>query len=416
MPRRVRRAVGRVAAALTGVEPGSRKMPHAIAWRLREHANRVPSRIAVHDVGASGGRPILLLVSHDLSRSGAPQVLAEIATLCRKRYAVTVLTPVDGAWREPLVAAGVTVIVDPDLQRGDTTLLRALAPVAAVALCNTVDTAVAVTVLAASVPTIWYLHEAGLIGERLRADSAIAAALHAATAVWTVSEAGQCALAPVRADTAVVPYGCRPLSGTQAEPGTGYVLTLGVFGSIEARKGQDLLVSALKLLPPDLAARIRIRCHGRTLEPAFHADLLHAAAALPNFAVEPPLGPGDYAAAVAACDAIVAPSRDDPLPIAITDGLGAGRVVLCSKRCGQAAFIRDGVDGYVAETPEADELAALLVRAINDRARWATIGRNGRALFDRLFSIDVFEQRVDGELTRLQRKEPHVANAAMLRP
>jgi glycosyltransferase involved in cell wall biosynthesis len=92
-----------------------------------------------------------------------------------------------------------------------------------------------------------------------------------------------------------------------------------------------------------------------------------------------------YRAAMLACDAVCVPSRDDTLPLVSLDALGAGRVLMCTATTGTAAYLADGTSGFVAAAPDADAIAAMLARAVADRARWEEIAADGRAVFDRAF-------------------------------
>src|SRR5262249_38156288 len=74
---------------------------------------------------ASNSRRDVLLISHDLSLSGAPMMVSHLAKWCMAQgLFVVVMSPVDGPLRETFVEADVPVIVDPLLATGYETFTK----------------------------------------------------------------------------------------------------------------------------------------------------------------------------------------------------------------------------------------------------------------------------------------------------
>ncbi|SOB81096.1 Glycosyl transferases group 1 [Sphingomonas guangdongensis] len=396
------RAARGVSALLNGAlgHRLSRHLPGALTGRLHRLAARVPPRTTVHGSGAPGRQ--YLLVGHDLSLSGAPQLLLEIARLLvADGRAVTLMTPEDGPLRTPLVEAGATVIVDPLLLRRPERLLSVLAGSVDGALCNSVVTAAAVTALAPRTPVIWYVHEVSVLQDRMAADPALGAAFALPARLWAGSELSAALLRPMRDDVEVVPYGLDPIAAAQpiASPSQ-RLLRLASLATIEPRKGQDLLVAAVAMLAPAVRAAIHVDLYGRMTHPEFGADVCAAAAGLP-VTIPGSLDRDGYRAAVLACDAVVVPSRDDTLPLVSLDALGVGRVLICTSTTGTAAYLENGVSGFVASEPTAAAIATALKEALARREDWPAIAAAGRAVFARHFSKDVFAARLRDTIAAL---------------
>lgn len=415
--RAARRLVSNIARLLADSERW--RLPGRVQRRLRLVAERAPPAITVF--GASpDGRPRVLLVSNDLSASGAPKLLFEIALmLIGWGWSVTVLSPLDGAFRALLVAAGATVIVDPALEvdrsieHGPSPLLAALAPVTDILICNTIDTFPAVQTLAVRVPTLWYIHEVSLLRHRLNTAPGVTVALGLPTLLWAGSELPAAILREARHDVAVVPYGLDPLGDTTevSDGDAGGVeadrpLRVAIFGSYEPRKGQDLAVAAMASLAPAVRAQVRLTLYGRVLFPDFHAALERGAASLPEITVAGELGPDAYRQAVLDADAVLVSSRDDTLPLVSLDALGAGRVLLCTATTGTSAALRPGESGFVAAEPTAESIAAMLTEAIARRRDWPAIGEAGRAVFAATFSKAAFAERLNTAVALLRPADP----------
>lgn len=73
--------------------------------------------------------------------------------------------------------------------------------------------------------------------------------------------------------------------------------------------------------------------------------------------------------------ALVLPSRYEGLPLVIVEAMLCGRPVITTDVAGNAQFITDGVNGFVAAAPTAPLFDEALERAWSRRAEWREIGR-----------------------------------------
>lgn len=400
--RATRGAARRIAWRDDGSERPLRWLP-AGRYRLRRWAGGAGNP-ALHLArprrnGASGEA---LLVTHDLSASGAPRVVLMTAELLVEAgYGVTVLSPSDGPLTAEFVGVGADVVVDSDAlappgsdmpSNPGFDVRATLAAACDFALVNTVVGWPAVAALAQQCPCFWYLHEVSLLEEMLAAEPQVAATLARAHAVWAGSELSAGLARPHRGDVRIMPYGLQPIAGERAAVGSGRPLRVGVFGSLELRKGQDLALAALHLLPAAERDALHIECFGRVLDPEFAAAL--GENTLPQFMLQGELNTANYQKTMLACDAVLMPSRDDTLPLVTLDALGAERLLMCTATVGTSAYLTDGVDSFVAAEPTAEAIAAMLSAALAERRRWPEIAATGRAVFDGSFSRAAFARRV----------------------
>jgi glycosyltransferase involved in cell wall biosynthesis len=336
-------------------------------------------------------RPLVLLATNDLSRSGAPLLVFEMAQLLlADGYAPLVVSPVRGPFAARLRAIGVRVLVDGAVEAAPAWLLK-LADRARWVLCNTVATAGVAAALAPRRPTLWYLHEVSLLEARL-ARAEVRAAIDAVALLWAGSALCADKLHGLRPEVAVVPYGVAPLGDPPAAAPSG-PLRIGVFGSIERRKGQDLAVAAMASLSAEERGGIALTLYGRILEPDFAEPVLAEAARLGiRYAGE--LDHLAYTAAMTGTDAVLVSSRDDTLPLVSIDALGSGRMLLLSPDVGTAAWLEPEVSVLVAPDGTPAGFAALLRCALARKGDVPAIGAAARQAFDRHFSRDAFRQRL----------------------
>jgi len=97
------------------------------------------------------------------------------------------------------------------------------------------------------------------------------------------------------------------------------------------------------------------------------------------------------------------PSADEPLSLVAVDAMAAGRVVLCSRACGIADYLDDGVSGFVGADGSPDALLELLTRALANSDCWPAIGEAGRAVWAAEFAPDVYAARVADGIAAMMR-------------
>lgn len=370
---------------------------------LRQRWARLSHKLARRrDLAAvlQDARPHVLIVTNDLSRSGAPLLVFEMASLLiDEGYVPVVASPVDGPFAAKLRGLGIRVFIDPALRASPAWIL-ALADHTRWAICNTIDTAHVVAAVSDRASVLWYLHEVSLLEERLT-DALVLTAVNSAALLWAGSAICAEKIKPLRPDVTIVPYGVAPL-GDPPTVAPQHPLRIGIFGSIERRKGQDLAVEAMALLSPDERQSIALTLYGRILDRAFANGVLDRAHALGiDYAGE--LDYDAYKTAIAATDAVLVSSRDDTLPIVSIDALGLGRMLLLSPYVGTAAWLRPGIDVLVAPRGDAAGLAKLLRDSLSRIAEVPVIGSAARHAFDAHFSRTAFRDRLRTAAVRLER-------------
>ncbi|GAC1346223.1 MAG: hypothetical protein NVSMB18_27820 [Acetobacteraceae bacterium] len=334
-------------------------------------------------------------MSHDLSASGAPKVVFDMArALIGAGWHVLVLSPLDGPFRERLLGLGADVMIEPLVLAADPAVV-ALARNFDVVIGNTVLSWRLLPALAPFTRVFLYAHETGLVAELGAAEPGFAEALLSGDGVWSGSERSAAALRAVGVPALVLEYGVEALE-TPVAAVRGQGVSIAVLATIEPRKGQDLAVKAFPLLPPAIRARCRMRLHGRPHDPVFVGAITDLVAAEAQITIGPELDLQGYRQALAAADIVLCPSRDDTLPLISLDALAAGKVLICSREVGTAAYLEDGVSGFVLEANFPEEIASVLSRAVTERRRWGEIGEAARGVAREHFSARRFEERLLG--------------------
>ena len=357
----------------------------------------------------SEARRDVLLVSHDLSSSGAPMALVNLGRVLKEAgFYVCVCAPTDGPMRDEFAAEGIDVIVDELLLTANPSVLDFAAPFD-FAIANTAVTWQFVGQVAGSVPVYWYLHESELISQLARENHDFVSALRAAAGIWAAGPLPARQLmelgAPVQTltsgvDTTRMPGGLRRRS-------EGESVVVGVFGSYEPRKGQDLAVLGVLGMPPEARKKVRLELWGRVLDVSFARELRDLAAGCTQVYVGPELSPEQCLRHLADSDVVLVPSRDDPLPLVSLDALACSRILVVSRKTGTSEYVEHGVSAFILEENSPQEIAKTLTEIVQQGDLCPGVRAAGRAAFEAHFSWERFTAQVRHllapEMNQLQR-------------
>lgn len=345
-------------------------------------------------VAASQGKDILL-VSHDLTESGAPRVVLEMArTLVDAGHFVVVASPDDGPLRHELQRLGVAVIVDSLLLTRHVSV-RDLARNFDLVIANTAVAWPIVLQLTPFVDVYWYIHETGLVTDLIERYPGFLQALAKVKHVFAGSRRAAGPLRKYRDDVRVMEYGLDPLSIDavalpNVETSESRRLVVSVFGSYEPRKGQDLFVAGVAALPRSILERCEFHVYGRVLDVGFFEGVQRMAKSVPQLTLHTQLGYDQYVRQLVTSDLVVVPSRDDTLPLVSLHAMGASKPLMCTLSTGTSEYLENEVSGFVISSNHPPAITQALMDAIGNAGKWHEIGRAGKVLFDQHFSRDRF--------------------------
>jgi GT2 family glycosyltransferase len=366
-----------------------------------------PRRERVPTVGRSGNSSAyghvtaldILIISHDLSESGAPRAVFDMAgTLHEGGHFVVVASPEDGPYRERLRDIGIDVIIDELLLDQDRSVFDFARNFDKV-VCNTIVCWPAVAQLRDVVEVYWYVHESNLIRDFVEKIPEFAPLLKSEVAVWADSRLAARSLLGYGVEARVIEYGIADQSacGSVSRDNAGNFVA-GVFGSYEPRKGQDLAVEGVLSLPQKLRDRVELRLFGRTLFEWFRDDLDQIAGSDRSIMFCGEVDHNECLKQMAECDIILVPSRDDALSFVALDALSLGKPLICSESVGASEYLQDGRSALILHENTPEEIGRVLARAIADRDLRTTIGRGGRQVWEKTFSMRAFTGKLQTAL------------------
>ena len=372
-----------------------------LANQLAEHCHRVPQallhyrrELCAADVFSASGRRAVVM-SHELTMTGAPIVLVSAIPVLRSMgYEVVVLGPSDEGSLPLFLDAGAAVVTRSDCVTSSS--LWELATGADFVLANTIVEAPAVRTLNGSfVPVLWWLHDAfagypyivhqipKTLGENLHVcavGSHATAAIHSVRPDFPVEQ-----LIYGLPDYAQEQFPRYDLSFAGGRP------VFVTVGSLEPRKGQDILCDAIRRLPDALRQKAAFLFVGKAADSAIMADIHRLTEAYPDTVFyRKRLERPEIKSLMQQCACVVCSSRDDPMPTFVTEGLIFGKPAIVSEHTGTAGLVTEGVDGFVYRDDDPEQLAALLAYAIEHTDQLAAMHPACRRLYEEHYTNQSF--------------------------
>lgn len=337
---------------------------------------------------------IVILITHELSNTGAPIVLFYMAEILKRNgYYPVVFSRKDGELREEYRKKQISLIVDNGLC-GNSFMLCDLIKRARCVVCNTLEVGDLIEDCAQnSKKVVWWLHE----GRQSYREDTIGYCVkryNSNVEIYAVSELSKNAFIEHSYEQAVgiLQYGI-PDNGEEKKM-INQKICFAVIGTICTRKGQDIVIDAIKLLSKDEIEKTEFWFVGKILERDQFEKIQHCE--LDNVFYKGEMDSEQMQKIYRAVDVVVCPSREDPLPVVLTEGMMHGKVCIMSENCGTVDMIRDGVDAYICSPNSAEKLATILRRIINNKHGLEEMMKKSREVFEKNFVLEQFESRILG--------------------
>jgi len=362
----------------------------------------------------SDGKKILL-VSHELDLTGAPVAIFHFARILKNvGYCPVVVSPHSGRLAKSFEEENIPTFVCPSIYEGDT--VRLYSDLFNLIVASTIVSAPVVTVFnGTNMPVLWWIHEAEASYTELfegrmpkiLADNVFVkvGGAHATKLLKKhrpLYEAEQL-LYYVPDFTATKKTNKIKKKEKDIEKNKeAFLLPAASKGKkvfclvamMEYRKGQDIAVDAiLKLSKEDIAKSFFVFV-GLPYYKEAHIKIQALCEKYPdNVLYIKELSMENVRKLYGQMDCLMCPSRDDPMPIVVTEALMLSKAVICSENTGSAALIEQENAGIVYTDNSEEQLARCISRVINNDDIEELMA-NARTIYDKYFSEKVFSNNV----------------------
>lgn len=336
-----------------------------------------------------GSGEMIGLLSTDLALGGTAIALFHMAKALKKQgHSIVFASMMDGPLRARVTELDIPVIIDANMQLATMRETEWISGFRLV-LCNAVNYYIFLSERDLSVPVVWWLHDSsffydGVDGEVLQKIP------QENLTVLSVGPVPEKAIRGIRPEMPVeeLLYGVEDTAGT-----AGKKVCFVTIGHIEERKGQDILLQAVRLLGKRERERAVFYLVGQDTS-LLAGKVREEAADMPEIIMTGPVGREEIGWMLWGADVMVCPSREDPMPTVTAEAMSYGVPCIVSDAVGTAGYIKEGEDGLIFESEDAEGLAEKIRWCIEHRDRLEQMGKNARRIYERYFSMNVFEKRL----------------------
>ena len=344
----------------------------------------------------------VLLLSHEMSRTGAPVALHYMAKQLKEDgIFVTVLSEKNGPMTQEMQSDGITVIID-DTISGNMEWLKWACNYDLIVVCTVVPYHNIEQLMQTNMPVIWWIHDAEM-SFQLGANALIPHELTPNIHVFGGGEYCCRVVDKYRPSYHIenllycVPDYSDDVSGFMDykidNPQNRFVISS--IASIDKRKGQDILVESIEMLPKKDVEKSLFLFVGKDNDEEIYSRVRGLKEKYPdNVALIEEVSRRNLADVYRQSGVVVCTSRDDPMPVIMTESLMLGIPILCSDKTGTYSLIEDGVTGYKYFSENREELRDKLSYMINNPDTVRQVGKSGRKVYEEHFTKDAFKDNL----------------------
>ncbi len=353
----------------------------------------------------------ILFISHEMDLSGAPIALQYFMEQAKKQGNFCLFAScADGALKDEITKDGNLFLLMKDIYQSD--FVPSSVKAFDLVVVNTVIGAPIVERLfGCGVPVMWWIHES-LQGYTEKTLSVMPKFLAENVKVYCVGDYATKTLQRFRPNYEAnnLLY-CVPEQKLETEnefvvQKNGATMTFAVVGLLIERKGHEVLIDAIRALDESVRKKCKFLFVGNRFEPRIYSAIEALAEEFPNnVEYVGTLSRGQMNSMYSQIDCLICCSKDDPMPIVVTEAMMLGKTVICSKNSGSAKIIEENNAGFIYENNDPKLLAKKIEEVLNaDDFTLKTMRENARKAYENYFSPKTFDKNVNRIISNLTAK------------
>lgn len=336
----------------------------------------------------------ILLLSNDLALGGPSIALFHAAIILKKYgYSVVYASMLEGPLKNKLIENDIPVVVDENLQIATMKEIEWVNTFSLI-ICNTLNFYVFLSERNMEIPVIWWLHDARFFYDGVNREIMGKICLHNLKAVSVGP-------VPIKAIKEFIPtmecdellYGVADLKKEDRVQKTDEITRFITIGFLEERKGQDILLKAIHKLPDRIKSlsEFFLVGHNKTL---LGEKICRESDENDKIMITGSVDREKIHELLRLADVLICPSRQDPMPTVVVEAMMHGVPCIVSDATGTMVYIHDGEDGLVFPCENECDLAEKIQWCVNNRDKLQRMGEKARKLYEKYFSMSVFEKRL----------------------
>lgn len=384
--------------------PTNKIMLYSQLWCLRESEICVHSRntIISFEDWIVHNRKSILLISHNFCYTGVPVALKNMANVLRRMgYSVLIAAMTGGSFVKELLLEKIDYMDDLEMGYQTKYFESMLQQFLAVVIGSFDLYKMAAVIQRVKTPVIWWVHEtheryyAGKEWLPQRDGLKFYAGGNRVKKVFTSYYGGM--------EIQKLQYCIPDIQRNVPKKREDVSMVVAVIGTVDERKAQDIFLEAVIRMPECYRSKMKVVLLGKMDEnnELFTKKIMKQKCMLNHLKWIPELTQIELEEFYSNIDVLVCPSRDDPMPIVVTQAMMHEKVCIVSENVGQAEFIEQQKNGFVFSNEGIEELSKILMWLLDNRDQCALIGKLSRNIYQEEFSEEVMRNRLSGILEEL---------------
>lgn len=363
--------------------------------RLEENQQQIQYYgITEQELLKNAGKTIGLL-STDLALGGTAIALFHMAKVLKKLgYSVVFASMMDGPLRRKIEELNIPVVVDANLQLATMRETAWLAEFKLI-ICNAINYYIFLSERNQRIPMIWWLHDSAFFYDGV--DREVIRKISVENLkVLSVGPVPRNAFHQIYSEMPVgqLLYGVDDMAGGAVKKTSHEKVCFVTIGFIEERKGQDILLQAISLLQKEIREQAVFYLIGQNTS-LLAEKIREEVKYMSEIILTGPVGREEIDKMLRDADVMVCPSREDPMPTVAAEAMSYGVPCIVSNVTGTAEYIKEKENGLIFECEDAEMLARKITWCIENRGRLEQMSISVRQVYERCFSMSVFEKTVE---------------------
>lgn len=336
----------------------------------------------------------ILLISHELSYTGAPLLLLNVADIFMSLgYGVIVASPKDGDLKKEFLEKGIDVCIDTELSYSNTSIEFYREKNVVFCIANSINSVVAYLNISKKIKSILWIHE-NIIPEKynLYFSKKILSKINKKNNVYVPCELTKSYIESKIKEVKILRYPIKDhytKTSTTSSLQNNDIIHFALLGTFEKRKGQDLVIEAVKRIPKDLRKKIDIVFIGDDFGSGYKTELIHNAKNVPELNFKKTIkNREEYYSLFENIDYLLCPSRQDPYPLVVIDALMMCRPPIISTNVGEKDILKHGFNGFIFKNENVEELKLIIEQILLKDVNYEEISKESRRVFEENFKVE----------------------------
>ena len=379
-------------------------LPEQKSEKLSTRVKRMDSKFIQPTMGR------ILFVSPELPQTGAPRSLLRMCRVAKDLgYHAELWSAKDGPFRMEYEKLGIPVNIVPENRLKEDSIRKAISSFD-MAVCNTIVTDAYERVCSTLIPTVWYIREATNIPDFITGNWMREYTLKNSRNICCVSEYAAEAIQKFTAQEVRVFPNCvedEVEMATDYVAGSGDKIKFVQFGTMEYRKGYDVLLAAYQAMPETYKEKAELYFAGGFI----NSGTPYCSYLFARMKDEPNVhylgvvrGEANKIQTLSKMDVVVVASRDESCSLVALEGAMLSKPLIVTENVG-AKYIVKEANGFVVKTGDVESLMRAMMALIDGKNKLAQMGVSSREMYEKHANMDAYTKNMAKLYAPAQKQE-----------